>query len=210
MSHKAQSPDTWDSIAGKYDGLWPDQSLADPSVRAAWKRLYAEVLPERPLEVLDAGCGTGSLALALAELGHRVTGIDFSPAMIEQAQAKNAKFGKQVSFSVQDAVSPNFPPRSFDLVTCRQVLWALPDRGAALSNWENLLRPNGWMVLIEGLFASGNGMSETELLAALPDSMEHVLTRDLSNNDALWGRPLEDHRYLFVARRRTEKSVSTI
>lgn len=201
MNHKAHSPETWNALADKYDGLWPDQSLADPAVRAAWQELYADLLPDGPLMILDAGCGTGSLALALAEAGHTVTGIDFSPAMIEQAQSKSAGSGLPVSFSVQDATQPPFPPEAFDLVTCRQVLWALPDRLAALANWASLLRPSGMMVLIEGLFASGNGMSEPEVLDSLPSTMEHVLTRDLSSRKTLWGRALEDHRYLFVARR---------
>lgn len=202
MSHRAQAPETWDSIADRYDGLGPDQSLADPAIRAAWQRLYTDLLPQRPLDILDAGCGTGSLAIALAENGHTVAGIDFSPAMIDKAHAKSAGTRLPVSFTVQDAVAPDFISNRFDLVTCRQVLWALPDRQAALSNWADLLRPEGMMVLIEGLFASGNGMSADEILAILPDSMEHVETRDLSEVHQLWGRQLPDHRYLFVARRR--------
>jgi SAM-dependent methyltransferase len=53
-----------------------------------------ELLRERGLpagaSILDAGCGTGSLALLLAASGYRVTGVDYSPEMIARARAKDA------------------------------------------------------------------------------------------------------------------------
>lgn len=202
MSRKSHSPDLWDSIAAQYDAMRPDQSLADPHIRQHWQELYAELLPGSTCTILDAGCGTGSLALALAETGHRLIGIDFSPKMVEQAQAKAKQFGSEATFFVQDAVRPDFPARNFDAVVCRQVLWALPDQKAALANWADLLKPQSLLILIEGLFASGNGMSEAEILACLPDKLEHVETRDLGADPLLWGKPLDDQRYLFVARRK--------
>jgi SAM-dependent methyltransferase len=58
------------------------------SERLAW--VLSEVGSERPLEILDAGCGEGLYAVRLAEMGHRVTAIDFSHAMIEAARARCA------------------------------------------------------------------------------------------------------------------------
>lgn len=197
---KAPSPDLWDTIAKTYDHMRPDQGLTDPNVRAAWQAFYAEVLSSSDLHLLDAGCGTGSLSLALAETGHQVTGIDFAPAMIAEAKEKAELSGLPVSFAVMDAVSPDFEPGSFDAITCRQVLWALPDRKAALENWANLLRPDGHLILIEGLFASGNGMAEDEVLDILPASLEHLGTRDLAQNHRLWGGPISDQRYCLVAK----------
>jgi 2-polyprenyl-3-methyl-5-hydroxy-6-metoxy-1,4-benzoquinol methylase len=53
-----------------------------------------ELLRERGVapgaSILDAGCGTGSLALMLAAAGYRVTGVDYSPEMIARARAKDA------------------------------------------------------------------------------------------------------------------------
>ena len=45
-------------------------------------------MPPSPADVLDLGCGTGSLSLVLAEQGHRPVGVDLAPLMVEQAQRK--------------------------------------------------------------------------------------------------------------------------
>lgn len=65
---KQHSPDLWDSVAKGYDGMRPDQGLTDPRVRAAWQTLLAAHLPEAPVDVLDVGCGTGTLSLLVPNL----------------------------------------------------------------------------------------------------------------------------------------------
>ncbi len=46
-------------------------------------------LQDKPCRILDLGCGTGALALALADLGHTVTGLDPAPGMLEVARNKD-------------------------------------------------------------------------------------------------------------------------
>jgi ubiquinone/menaquinone biosynthesis C-methylase UbiE len=198
---KAHSPNLWDSIATRYDGARPDQGLTDPAVRSAWLALLERHLPRRPSAILDVGCGTGSLTLLLATAGHSVTGIDFSPAMIDIATSKAAAAGADVKFLVQDATSPQFPPASVDAIISRQVLWALPDRRAALLNWAALLKPGGCVILVEGRFASGNGMSAEEIAEAVPPTLTSLVVTDLSKDASLWGSPLSDQRLLAVAQR---------
>src|SRR5699024_7779329 len=53
--------------------------------------------------VLDAGCGTGALALLLAERGHSVTGFDLSATAIDRARARAAVQGMDVDLQVADA-----------------------------------------------------------------------------------------------------------
>ena len=72
----------------------------------AWARYLAGIL-ERiglrdPCSVLDAACGTGSISIALAQMGYSVTGSDASANMLEQAQAKARKSGLAVPFVQQD------------------------------------------------------------------------------------------------------------
>lgn len=50
-------------------------------------------MPASPVDVLDLGCGTGSLSLVLAEQGHRPSGVDLSPLMVEQARRKLSAAG---------------------------------------------------------------------------------------------------------------------
>jgi ubiquinone/menaquinone biosynthesis C-methylase UbiE len=195
------SPSLWDGIAASYDGMRPDQGLTDPTARAAWLALIGSLLPRGRNHVLDVGCGTGSLSLLLASEGHEVTGLDFAPAMIAVARTKAAATGADVRFVVADATAPDFPPTSFDAILCRQTLWALPDRALALQNWATLLRPGGRLILVEGLFASGRGMSEAEILAALPDAFAPAEVSDLGLNHALWGGPIPDQRLLVTTTR---------
>lgn len=201
MAPNAHSPALWDGIATRYDGLRPDQGLTDPAVRAAWASLLERHLPGPRSTILDAGCGTGSLSLLLAELGHFVTGLDFAPAMVAVARAKADAASLSVTFTVEDATAPEFAAASFDAIVSRQTLWALPDREAALRNGASLLRPGGRLILVEGRFASGNGMSETEIAEALPPSLPVTAVSDLSAEASLWGGPLSDQRLLVVATR---------
>lgn len=51
-----------------------------------WQEELEAQLPERsPLNILDVGTGTGFFAILMAKLGHKVTGIDLTPAMLEEA-----------------------------------------------------------------------------------------------------------------------------
>lgn len=75
----------WDAAALTFDAE-PDHGLRAEHTRAAWARRLASWLPPGPVDVLDIGCGTGSLSLLLAEAGHRVTGVDLAPRMVERAR----------------------------------------------------------------------------------------------------------------------------
>ena len=80
----------------------------------------SQVLEQRafvPESVLDLACGTGTLALAFAQRGWRVYGVDASAAMLEQARRKADQLGLTVLFSQQDMRSFVLPER-VDLVTC--------------------------------------------------------------------------------------------
>jgi ubiquinone/menaquinone biosynthesis C-methylase UbiE len=188
----------WDAEAAVFDDE-PDHGLRDAEVRRAWADRLRSWLPGRPGDVLDLGCGTGSLSLLAAEQGHRVTGVDLSQAMIELARAKLA--GRDAVFLVGDAAAPPVGERRFDVVLVRHVLWALPDPAGVLRHWTGLLRPGGRLVLVEGVWGTLTpvGIPADRLTGLLAPLTGHVRVERLSDDPVLWGRGVEDERYAVVA-----------
>ena len=193
---RAEAVATWNAEAEGYDEP-ADHGLADPAVRDAWRSLLLGVLPPAPGRVADLGCGTGSLSLLLAEAGYVVDGLDLSPAMVEQALAKTA--GRpEVTVRQGDASEPTLAAASYDVVLCRHVLWAMPDPGVALDRWLALLRPAGRLVLVEGKWSTGAGLTSDRAVALVRGAgLDPTLTP--LDDPALWGGPVTDHRYLVTA-----------
>jgi ubiquinone/menaquinone biosynthesis C-methylase UbiE len=189
----------WDDAAESFDQE-PDHGLRDPAVRAAWRELLLSVLPPAPARIADIGCGTGSVSVLLAEAGYDVTGLDFSAAMVSAAQAKAAAAGAEARFVVGDASDPLLGDGDFDVVLCRHVLWALPDRDVALARWIALLAPGGRLVLVEGSWSTGTGLPAEQATSIVRRNREEADVR-LLGDARLWGREITDERYVVVSRR---------
>ncbi len=84
----------------------------------ALSALFSEFPPADP--ILDVGCGSGDLAIHLARLGHRVSGVDFAEAAIKQARQKAASLpavtGRLLDFGIADALQPSLLKRPFGSV----------------------------------------------------------------------------------------------
>jgi len=179
----------WDEHAATFDDE-PDHGLRDPAVRRAWSRLLVSVLPSAPASIVDLGCGTGSLAALAAGHGHRVLGLDASAAMLRVARAK----APALPLVRGDVSRPPFAPGSFDVVLVRHVLWAVPDPAAALARWCGLGRR---LVLIEGRWSTGAGLTAAESVALMRRLGRAPRVRPLTDQ-ALWGKPITDERYVLV------------
>ncbi|MFF9769263.1 class I SAM-dependent methyltransferase [Streptomyces sp. NPDC053086] len=188
----------WDARAAAFDDE-PDHGLRDPGVRAAWADRLRAWLPEHPADVLDLGCGTGSLSLLAVEQGHRVTGVDRSPAMAGRARTKLA--GHAATILCGDAAAPPVGEQRFDVVLVRHVLWALPDPAGVLRRWRALLRPGGRFVLVEGVWGtlSPVGVPAGRLTALVAPLVRDVRVERLSGHPLLWGKEVDDERYAVVA-----------
>jgi len=142
----------WGRRAPQFDDGF-GHSVRTVAERAAWDRILDLVLAGRdPLDALDAGCGTGFLSFELAARGHRVTGIDFAPAMLAEARRKAVERGASIRFEEADAEQLPFSSGSFDLAVSRHLLWTLPHPEAAIDEWIRVLRPGGRLVVIDGQF----------------------------------------------------------
>lgn len=159
---KRQVAAHWDRRAPHFDADF-GHSIRTPAERAAWDRILDLVLPGRgALEALDAGCGTGFLTFELVARGHRVTGVDFAPAMIAEARSKAAARGVAVRFEEADVEQLPFGPGRFDLAISRHVLWTLPHPEAAIDEWIRVLRPGGRLVVVDGQFDANAAPPATE------------------------------------------------
>ncbi|MFD6288118.1 class I SAM-dependent methyltransferase [Streptomyces sp. NPDC060205] len=188
----------WDVAADTFDDE-PDHGLRDPAVREAWAARLRGWLPRGPSDVLDLGCGTGSLSLLASEARHRVTGVDLSPRMVALARAKLA--GRDAAFLAGDAAAPPVGEQRFDAVLVRHVLWTLPEPGRVLRHWRGLLRPGGRLVLVEGVWGTVSpvGIPADRLTALLAPLAEDVRVERLSDDPRLWGREVGDERYAVIA-----------
>ncbi|MFN8168001.1 MAG: methyltransferase domain-containing protein [Candidatus Nanopelagicales bacterium] len=187
----------WDAEAQVFDDE-AHHALDEPGMRAAWVEVLRAALPEPPARVADLGCGTGSLAVLLAEQGYDVIGLDVSPQMLVRARAKAERAGVGVAFDLGDAADPHLP--AVDVVLTRHVAWAVPDLASAVAHWVAALRPGGRLVLVEGLWSNGAGIAADDLAAVVRRHLDDVAVAEL-DDPVLWGYELVDSRYLLVARR---------
>ena len=186
--------DLWDREAQTFDEA-ADHGLADPECREAWRTLLLEHLPPAPARVADLGCGTGTLALLLAEEGYAVDGVDFSPEMVRRARDKA---GDVARFVEGDAAAPPLEPASYDVVLSRHVLWAMPSPADALDRWSGLLRPGGRLLLVEGSWSTGAGLTAEQTVDLVERSGREAHLRRMPE-PVLWGREITDDRYLVVS-----------
>ncbi|MGA9746885.1 MAG: class I SAM-dependent methyltransferase [Nocardioides sp.] len=187
----------WDAEAPTFDDE-PDHGLGDPATRAAWRELLLEHLPPAPARIADLGCGTGTLSVLLAQEGYDVRGVDLSPEMVTRAEAKAAAAGAGATFAVGDASDPDLPAGEFDVVLSRHVLWALPDPAAGLARWVTLLAPAGRLLLVEGRWFTGGGLTAADTEALVHDTGRSVAVRHLPE-PIYWGKTIDDERYLAVS-----------
>jgi len=187
----------WDQQAPGFDDA-PDHGLRDAAIRSAWASLLIPLMPLAPARIADLGCGTGSLATLLGEAGHMVSGIDVAASMVTRARVKAAAAGVNADFEIGDAMTPPWPRATFDVVLGRHVVWALPERALALGRWLKLLKPGGRLVLIEGRWWTGAGLTADELLAIVRAHGRRASVTPLRDAD-LWGGPVTDERYLLVS-----------
>ena len=104
--------------------------------------------------VLDVGCGTGSLAIALkAKVGAsgEVRGIDASPEMIEVARRKAARAGVDAGFEVALIEEMPFPDGRFDLVVSSFMLHHLPEdvKRKGFAEIRRVLKPGGRFLAVD-------------------------------------------------------------
>ena len=113
--------------------------------------------------VLDVGCGGGILAESMADRGARVTGIDLAEKPLKVAELHLRESGRKVEYRMISAEDlAREAPRSFDVVTCMEMLEHVPDPAATVRACAELLKPRGF-----AFFATINRNPKSYLFAVI-------------------------------------------
>jgi ubiquinone/menaquinone biosynthesis C-methylase UbiE len=146
-------------------------SDVSPEELSAWRTCLTplctdKISGDRRLKVLDVGTGRGFLAMILSEMGHQVAGLDLSSGMLGFAKAGCHEKGAP-EFCLGDAERLPFQEESFDLIISRHLLWTLPNPLKAVGEWKRVLKTDGRLAAIDGLwFDDSPGMRLRRFLSS--------------------------------------------
>ena len=166
----------WDKQAGRYDramDFWDRHLFGDSRPWACGRAVG---------EVLEVAVGTGR-NLPFYPDGTRLTGVDWSPAMLAIARGRAAGLGLEVDLRQGDAQALDFPDASFDTVLCALGLCAIPDDRRAVTEMARVLRPGGRLLLVDHVAASASALRAVQWLyerITIPLAGEHFRRRPLT------------------------------
>jgi demethylmenaquinone methyltransferase / 2-methoxy-6-polyprenyl-1,4-benzoquinol methylase len=133
----------FDRIAPVYDVM---NRVMTAGLDLRWRRLTAEAVVRKGDRVLDACCGTGDLAVADVRAGGgAVTGLDFSPRMLERARRKSS----EITWVEGDMLETPFEDRSFDAATVGFGVRNVADLERGLTELARVLVPGGRLGILE-------------------------------------------------------------
>jgi SAM-dependent methyltransferase len=173
-----------DALPGDPAVLWHDAECGSYSADLPfWRELAGEV--DGP--VLDLGCGTGRVALDLAERGHEVTAVDIEPRFVDELRRRARERDLSVTAAVEDACRLRLE-RSFALALAPmqlvQIVGGAAARAAMLRGVKRHLVPGGRFAA--AITPPAAGLAAEGEVPPLPD----VLERD---GWVLSSYPLEIH-----------------
>ncbi|MBP1873378.1 ubiquinone/menaquinone biosynthesis C-methylase UbiE [Ensifer adhaerens] len=148
---KDEIRDYWSKRSETFDLAFGHRIPPGPEF-AAWQQPVRAFLGDEPLRVLELACGTGEVTRLIHDLGHDVTALDFSEAMLAVARKKHA--GKpRLRFLLADAENTMEPDERYDAIVCRHLVWTLTEPQATLGEWFRLLKPGGKLLVFDGDWA---------------------------------------------------------
>jgi len=149
---------TTEAIAKYWDKqaiIWAEEKKEawDKEETNYWIQFFKDLLPSLSgNKVLEVGTASGYFANILVLAGYEVTAVDYSPAMIMEAEKVSKSFGFEVNYSVMDAQQLQFPEGTFDLVFSRLMTWNLPNTFSFYQSSFNVLKPKGLLLNFDGDF----------------------------------------------------------
>ena len=144
QQRKAFLKETFNTVSTGYDGnalrFFPESA----------EHLAATLTLRGDEQVLDVATGTGHAALALASRlpQGRVTAVDFSPGMLEQARRKTASLNvRNIEFIERDMQELSFPAGRFDAAVCSFGIFFAEDMDSQLAHIAATVRSKGQVAI---------------------------------------------------------------
>lgn len=128
---------------------WRASRLGQITDRLEEELVLQLIGPPAGLRILDVGCGDAALAVALAQRGALVTGMDVDPGMLAAGRARAAASGVAPDLMQGDIRALPFADDSFDLVLAVTVLCFVDAAAPAVREMARVLRPGGRLVIGE-------------------------------------------------------------
>lgn len=177
---------TSDTTTARLRGYWDKHAPRyDRQMQFFDRKLFGDtrtwICSQATGETLEVGIGTG-LNLGLYPAGVRLTGLDFSPAMLDLARDRARQLGRTVELQEGDAQALAFPDNSFDTVVCTFSLCSVPDDRQAVAEMRRVLRPGGRLLLADHIAGSAWPTRAVQWLLELvtiPLGGEHFRRRPL-------------------------------
>lgn len=130
-------------------------------------------------EVLDVACGPGMVACEFARYARQVTGVDITPAMIDQAQKRQREHNQtNLEWTVGEAVPLPYEDNRFSLVITRYSFHHLLSPEQALAEMVRVCRPGGRVLVADVAVAPETSAAYDRLEILRDPSHTHALTRD--------------------------------
>lgn len=157
-------------ISERIEKYWDTRSADFSRVRrleiegadfAAWNEIIKKHLPAgKNLKVLDVGTGAGFFTVLFSKLGHKVTGVDMSSKMLQEAEKNIAAFDCRADFFKMNAQELFFDAETFDVVISRNLTWTLPDAMQAYKEWYKVLKRGGVLMNFDSDYGNKNFLNE--------------------------------------------------
>ncbi|MCQ2452648.1 MAG: class I SAM-dependent methyltransferase [Oscillospiraceae bacterium] len=148
MSVQGEINESWSIRSDNYNSYVVEEFQTNRPQK--WLEQIESLAPSnRPLRVLDCGCGPGFFSVLLSKAGHKVTGIDGSDGMLKHARENAEVFAVEPELIQGDFGALPFADNTFDLLISRNVTHIIREHLKVYGEWLRVLKPGGVLLIYD-------------------------------------------------------------